>query len=262
MAAPKPNSMRTQPLGQAIRHFGAALVGRLWIALAVALFVALGALVLYAAPSASWRHAYMATQNVRIVVLTSSASTSYDDYLSQREAESIARGIASGAVFTSYSFQEAVMRTLAAQHDTFAAHFGADTPRTVTASDIAASLSATHTADVISLACHWNTAAGANALLISAVAVLTASDDVRSLLPSEEAAQQPNAALARTASAISPARLDPAAATTAWHELVVRIALGACFGLITALLLAGLSIRDTAIHAHSRTADATPASKR
>lgn len=255
----KPSSMGTQPLGQAARGFGAALVGRLRIALVIATVVTLGALALYASPWASWRHAYSATQEMVIVIAAHGASSTYDAYVSRQEAERIARDIASGMVFSSFSFAEAVARTLAAQHDLLVSYFGADTPRTISSSDVAASLTATHTADAVSLTCHWSNVAGADALLSAAVSVLMASDDVRTLLPSDEATQLPDAALARTANSASPARLDPAATSAARQELLTRIVLGVIFGLIVALLLAWWSIRAAA-RAQERTPTASATS--
>lgn len=256
--------MGTQPLGQAVRRFSVVLVGRLRIALVIAIIITLGALGLYASPSASWRHAYIATQEIAIVVAAGSTSTTFDAYLSQQEAVSIARGISSGVVFSSFSIDEAVASTLSAQHDTLAARFGANIPRAISASDIAGSLSATHTADVVSLTCHWSNAAGADALLSAAVSVLITSDDVRTLLPSDEGAQLPNPALARTTSAITLVRLDPSAASAAWQETLTRIVLGVIFGLVIAILLAGWSICATVARAHERTTTtrATPSGKR
>ncbi|HLJ81090.1 MAG TPA: hypothetical protein VKT52_06355, partial [Ktedonobacterales bacterium] len=103
------------PDGAAFR-FGAALTRRLWIALALTLVVAVGAIVLYARPSASWRHAYIATQAVRIVVATGSAASTYDAYLAHQEAEGLARDLASGAPFSSVAFYNAVATMLATQH--------------------------------------------------------------------------------------------------------------------------------------------------
>lgn len=256
----KPSSMGTQPLGQAARGFGAALVGRLRIALVIAAVITLGALVLYAAPWASWRHAYSATQEMVIVVAADGASSTYDAYVSRQEAERIARDIASGMVFSSFTFAEAVARTLAAQHDLLVSRFGADIPRTISISDVAASLTATHTADAVSLTCHWSNAAGADALLSAAVSVLVASDDLRTLVPSDEGTQLPDAALARTASSASPSRLDPAATSAARQELLTRIAMGVIFGLIVALLLAWWSIRAAAARAQERTPTASATS--
>ena len=69
--------MRTSSPAGAASRYGAALARRLWIALVIAVVVAAGAAILYARPSAPWRHAYVATQTLHIVTATGSDGTQF-----------------------------------------------------------------------------------------------------------------------------------------------------------------------------------------
>jgi hypothetical protein len=133
--------------------------------LVLTVVVAASALFLFVRPAASWRHAYVATQVVRIIADSGSASTSYDTYLAGEEANGLARAMANGAVFSSVAFDDAITTTLQAQHNVLVARFGANVPASVSASDIAAAFSAADSGDVVRVACRWSGAAGANALL-------------------------------------------------------------------------------------------------
>lgn len=254
--------MRTSPPDGAVFRFGVALARRLWIALALTLVVAAGAMILYARPSASWWHAYIATQAVRIAVTTGSATSTYDAYLAHQEAEGLARDVASGALFSSAAFDEAVVAELATQHTALVARFGTGAPSGVAMSDVAGALTATNNGDIVTISCRWSSAAGANALLSAATSILTNTDDLRALAPAGEVAQCPNVALAQPTGSFIAAHSDPSVADAARQELLARITLGALFGLAIAVLLAGLSFRFPAARMEITAApDATSASK-
>src|SRR5579859_1263049 len=123
--------MRTTPMDEAVIRFGAILARRLWVALTLTLVVTIGAIFVYARPSASWRHAYIATQAARIVTGIGSESSSYDAYLARQGAEGLARDIASGALFSSATFDTAITTTLMAQHAVLVSRFGAGVPSSV-----------------------------------------------------------------------------------------------------------------------------------
>src|SRR5579859_1508568 len=239
--------MRTTPMDEAVIRFGAILARRLWVALTLTLVVTIGAIFVYARPSASWRHAYIATQAARIVTGIGSASSSYDAYLANQKADGLAHEMASGAVFTSAAFDDAVATTLMAQHVSLVSRFGMDVPGSVSAGDIAAAFSATNSGDMVTLSCRWSNAAGANALLSTTISVLDGADDLRTLMPSA-AAQAPDVAQAAPIGTFSAAHLDPSAAGAARQELLARIALGALFGLAVVVLLASLTLRSTTAH--------------
>ncbi|MGH2515488.1 MAG: hypothetical protein ACRDHP_07515, partial [Ktedonobacterales bacterium] len=223
----------------------AALVRRIWIGMALALVVTAGALVLYARPSASWRHAYVASQSVQVVAVTEASGSSYDAYLARQESERIARSFAGGGI-QSAAFDDAVVRSFAAQHAALVTWFGADVPTRVSSGDVAAALVAQDTGGLLTLTCRWNSAAGANALLSTAVSVLAGAGDLRRFLGASTAAQSAEVALAQPTGAIVMARLDASTADAARQELLARIALGVVFGLAAVLLLAALSLRSGA----------------
>lgn len=264
MVAPKPNSMRTLPPESAVARFSLALARRLWIALVLALVVGAGAIIQYARPSASWRHAYVATQALRIIVAPGTATTTYDAYETHQETDGIARAIARGGIFSTPTFIAAMDRLLVSQHAKLAARYGSDVPGDVSPADLASALAASDSGDSVTLTCRWNSPAGTNALLSSAVTVLAGADDLRSLLPVTALAQTSDSVLAYPTGAFGAAHLDNTVASAAWQELLMRIALGLLVGLLVAALLASLTLRNSTIRLPetASTPDSTLAGKR
>lgn len=243
IAAPKPNSMRASSPEGVVSRFGAALARRIWIALLLIGVTSFSAVFLYARPSAPWRHAYVATQMMRVVTSVGSTATSYDVYLAHQEAQSVARDIADGSLFSFTSFEIAVTNTLAAHHASLVSRFGSDVPSEVSASELASALTATNSADVVVISCQWINGGGASALLSAAVSVLAGASDLQALLPPGERAQIADSAMIQPTDALVPGRLDASIAAAARQEMLTRIALGVTFGVAITLLLAVIAIQ-------------------
>lgn len=249
-------------------RFRVAVTRWLWITLALTLVVSVSAVIVYARPSASWRHAYIATQALRIVATPGLASTTYDALVAHEETANIARAIAGGQLFSSPSFAEAVDQTLLAQHAVLVSRYGSDVPSRVSSSEIASALSASDTGDIVTLTCRGASAAGANTLLSGAVAVLAGTDDLRTLLPPSNASLTPYSALVQPTSAYVAAHLDDEVVAAARQELLTRIALGVLASLAVTILLAESELRRHAVRlpetetVSASTPDATPIGKR
>lgn len=211
-----------------------------WVPVIFTLLTLAGALYLYAGPPAAQRPAYVSTTAAEVIVLPSSASTTYATYTQRVSAATIARNTADAGI-PSQTFAMAVARAYTRERAALAGQYGEDIPRSITAADLSGLIGATNYGSVVTIRAHWPSAAGAQAI---AMAALNALDE--GVLTAQVAGQVEQRDIVfqpffheRNIEVLRDTSVDQAATST----LIGRIALGAVTGIILAAALAAWDVR-------------------
>ena len=201
--------------------------------LVVALLIAGGALYQYAGPPAGARHVYVASQSLRIAVPLAGGASAFDAYVAHQAESAVAATLVSGGALQSQALDGEIANQYSSLRGPLAAHFGPATPNTVTASQVASALSASHTGNRVTLFARWHTPAGAQALLTAAATALIAPG---STLAHVAGASQ--LVVVQADGPASTAALDASVEAAARQTLFVRLAFAVAAGLLTLLVVA------------------------
>jgi hypothetical protein len=193
-----------------------------WLVALLVLLVAAGSLVQYVGPEAVQRDTYIATRSLRIVVVPSEASTTYDGYVAARQEDEIARMLTTGGLLGSARLSADIARQMRIS------------PRVTRLG--ALNISATHSGNLVTLTIRGRSPYEANTRATAAVETLD-STMVSSLLPSTLRPTSSETLLVQAeGSASQPVRDATQDAAAVW-QIVARIALAFVAGVLLALLL-------------------------
>ena len=163
--------------GGMVRARGAAAAVQRWwwlVALLVVLVV-VGSLAQYFGPGAAQRESYLATRSLRVLVVPSGASTAYDGYTAARQEDEIARTLATSGLLSNTALDTDIAVRMRAG--------GVKGSVAALASTAAATLSATHSGNLVLLTARGRTATEADAIATASVEALGAGA-LAGLLPS------------------------------------------------------------------------------